>query len=299
MTVSVRVPASSANLGPGFDALGMALALYLEIDAEVSDETSIDASGRDAYLCGRVDKNLILSTISDLLGAENRPVPRLKLTLRNNIPLGRGCGSSAAAIVAAVLLANEIGQLGWNEARLLREVSRIEGHPDNVAAALLGGVVASAMQPDGEVAAVKIDAPEAWQFLIAIPSASLSTTKARGMLPAEYSKADTIFNVQRSALLMGAIATGRGDLLHLAMQDRMHQPYRMEACPLLKALLPMSGTGGVLGVALSGAGPSVLLVLDRSADTDQIIHEARKRGGDPDLEVVVTAVSEGAVVLNR
>ncbi|MGO4210884.1 homoserine kinase, partial [Terriglobus sp. YAF25] len=149
MTVSVRVPASSANLGPGFDALGMALAMYLEVDAEVSEQTSVAASGRDAQLCGRLEHNLILETIGDLLRASGRPVPGLKLTLRNDIPLGRGCGSSAAAIVAAVLLANQIGGLGWNEARLLREVTRIEGHPDNVAAALLGGVVASAMQVDG------------------------------------------------------------------------------------------------------------------------------------------------------
>ncbi|WP_263409045.1 homoserine kinase [Terriglobus tenax] len=299
MTVSVRVPASSANLGPGFDALGMALAMYLEIEAEVSEETSIAASGRDAHLCGRLDRNLILSTIFDLLSASGRSIPGLKLTLKNEIPLGRGCGSSAAAIVAAVLLANELGQLGWDEARLLREVSRIEGHPDNVAAALLGGVVASAMQPDGEVAAVKIAAPSVWQFLVAIPSASLSTSKARGMLPDAYSKADTIFNVQRSALLMGAFAAGRGDLLRLAMQDRMHQPYRMEACPLLKALLPMSGKNGVLGVALSGAGPSVLLVLDKETDPQTIIAEAQKLSGDPGLEVVVTAVAEGAVSQNR
>ena len=294
MTVSVRVPASSANLGPGFDALGMALAMYLEVDAEVSEQTSVAASGRDAHLCGRLENNLILETIGDLLRASGRPVPGLKLTLRNGIPLGRGCGSSAAAIVAAVLLANQIGGLGWNEARLLREVTRIEGHPDNVAAALLGGVVASAMQTDGEVAAVKIAAPADWQFLVAIPGSSLSTAKARGMLPAEYSKADAIFNVQRSALLMGAFAAGRGDLLRLAMQDRMHQPYRMEACPLLKALLPLSGVNGVLGVALSGAGPSVLLVLDKKTDPEEVIARARLRSEDPELEVVPTSVAEGA-----
>src|SRR5258708_23927988 len=150
MTNSARplhlsLPATSANLGPGFDALGLAMALYLTIDATAADAFHIEATGRNADLCGVLENNLILTTYKDLLSAANRPAPALHLKLHNEIPLGMGCGSSAAALLAGVLLANHFGTLGWSRQQILEEACHREGHPDNVAACCLGGMPASAM----------------------------------------------------------------------------------------------------------------------------------------------------------
>jgi homoserine kinase len=188
----------------------------------------------------------------------------LHVKLHNEIPLGMGCGSSAAALLAGVALADHFGGLSLGHTGIVAEASRLEGHPDNVAACWYGGLTVSAQDGDAiRVATFGADrgAAGGWEMLLAVQPASLATTKARALLPEEYSKADAIFNVQRAALLVAAFAQGRLDLLRTAMQDRMHQPYRAEVCPLLKKLLPLMSEPEVAGVALSGAGPSVLVFL--------------------------------------
>jgi len=171
-----------------------------------------------------------------------------------------GCGSSAAGRLAAIVLANRFGGLGWTSERILAEACALEGHPDNAAACWLGGMVVAAGEGD-EVHAARVEPPSEWRAMIVLPSDPLATSKARAVLPESYSRADAVANIQAAALLGLAFAQGRGDLLGPAMQDRIHQPYRAEICPLLPRLLPLTGKGGILGVALSGAGPSVLLVL--------------------------------------
>jgi homoserine kinase len=265
----LELPATSANLGPGFDALGLAMDFALHIDAREADLFTIAATGRNAAVCGDVDDSLVLQTYKSVLDGQGiDPVP-LHLDLRNEIPLGMGCGSSAAALVAGVALASHFGGLKWTREQILTEASLREGHPDNVAACVLGGLAISSMHtPESgpaTVDALSIDPPVRWPLLVVMPEASLSTSKARALLPDSYSKADTIANVQAVAMLTAAFAQGRGDLLARAMQDRMHQPYRASACPLLPRLSPLAGRDGVLGVALSGAGPSVLLVLENDA----------------------------------
>lgn len=294
--IRLRLPATSANLGPGFDAVALAMALYLTIDAAVSAEFAIEASGRDAELCGRVENNLIFDTYCDVLRGAGRDAVPLRLVLRNEIPLGMGCGSSAAALLAGVCLANHFGELGWAPDKCMEEACRREGHPDNVAACALGHLTISSAVGDGgpsTVVAVTCGQGLPWKLLLALPSASLSTEKARGMLPEQYSRADAVANVQRTALLVAAFALGRGDLLRVAMQDRMHQPYRAEACPLLPKLLPLAGEAGVLGVALSGAGPGVLVVGDLEADAAEIVERMRRAAGDADLEVLETSIAGG------
>lgn len=260
----LKLPATSANLGPGFDALGLAMDFALHIDAREATAFTIHATGRNAAQCGDVDDSLVLQTYKSVLAGQGiDPVP-LHLDVRNEIPLGMGCGSSAAALVAGVALASHFGGLGWTRVQILTEASFREGHPDNVAACVLGGLTVSSMHmtesgPAG-VDALSID-PVRWPLLLVMPGAALSTKQARAMLPETYSKADAVANVQSVAMLTAAFALGRGDLLARAMRDRLHQPYRSVACPLLPRLLPLAGTAGVLGVALSGAGPSVLLVL--------------------------------------
>ena len=290
----LRLPATSANLGPGFDSLGLALALYLAIDAEVSAAGAfhIDATGRNADLCADLDNNLILTTYIDVLANAGRLSPRLHLKLHNEIPLGMGCGSSAAALLAGVLLANHFGQLNWTHQQILEEACRREGHPDNVAACFMGGMTVSAMYVESSTVktATYIENIN-WNLLIALPSASLSTSKARALLPDRYIRADAVANIQATALLVSAFAQNRGDLLAIAMRDRIHQPYRMEACPLLSRLLPLSGTSGILGVALSGAGPSVLLIVENSPLIPDLFPVIRQAAQDTALEIVQTSVS--------
>jgi homoserine kinase len=289
----LRLPATSANLGPGFDALGLAMALYLTIDAVEAEAFSIRATGRNADLCGDAEHSLIFSTYRSVLAANGKPVAPLHLELDNEIPLGMGCGSSAAALLAGVLLANHFGDLNWTSQQILEEACRREGHPDNVAACFLGGMTASANSGSGVVTAT-CGQNLSWNLCIGLPSASLATEKARALLPATYSRADAVANVQNTALLVSAFALNRGDLLRTAMQDRIHQPYRMEACPLLPLLLPLNGTPGVLGVALSGAGPSVLVIADEAAK--ELPAAIRMAAGDPDLEIIQTRIAAGTTV---
>jgi len=294
--IRLVLPATSANLGSAFDSAGLALSLTLTIDAQAAAPAgpmlTIQATGRNADRCARTSNNLIFETYCDLLARAGRPVTPLQLRLHNEIPLGMGCGSSAAALLAGVMLANHFGSLGWDLQACMEEACRREGHPDNVAACALGYMTISA-QSDGRVSAASCGQGLAWRLLLALPSATLSTERARALLPAAYSRADAVANVQHAALLVAAFALGRGDLLATAMEDRLHQPYRLEACPLLPLLLPLAGTAGVLGVALSGAGPAVLLILDAAANPGQIAARVRSAASDPGLEVVETAIGSG------
>lgn len=293
-SLHLRLPATSANLGPGFDALGLAMALYLTIDAAPAEVFGIKATGRNAELCGDVANSLILTTYRSVLAANNQPVIPLHLELNNEIPLGMGCGSSAAALLAGVLLADHFGDLGWSTQQILEEACRREGHPDNVAACYLGGMTTSSSDGNHVVAA-SCGQNLTWRLFIALPSVALATEKARALLPDTYSRADAVCNVQNVALLVTAFALNRGDLLRTAMQDRLHQPYRMKACPLLPQLLPLAETAGVLGVALSGAGPSVLVIAEASGD-DGLPAIIRQAAADPDIEILQTTIAAGTTV---
>jgi homoserine kinase len=172
-----------------------------------------------------------------------------------------GCGSSAAARLAAIALAMHFGQLAWDADRVLEEAYALEGHPDNVAACWLGGFV-SAVCEGSKVHVARVDPPQAWRAIVALPAEPLATSEARAVLPATYSIEDVVANLQSVAVLGLAFAQARGDLLRFAMNDRIHQPYRANFCPLLPLLLPLVGENGILGVALSGAGPAVLVVVE-------------------------------------
>jgi homoserine kinase len=301
--IRLRLPATSANLGPGFDAVGVALALALTIEARALQlpggtesartELTIAATGRDAERCACTRDNMIFETYREVLTSAGRALVPLDLRIHNEIPLGMGCGSSAAARLGGVMLANHFGGLGWDQRACIEEATRREGHPDNVAACALGHVTVSVVV-NGSVHSATCGQQLAWKLLLAFPPVSLATEKAREMLPAGYSRSDAVANVQRAALLVAAFALGRGDLLRVAMQDRMHQPFRMEACPLLDRLLPLAGESGVLGVALSGAGPGVLLVVEADAMMEEIAARIRQAAGDAELEIIETSIGAGA-----
>jgi homoserine kinase len=256
----LRLPATSANLGPGFDAAAVALDFYLEIEAEPAAEFSIAATGRNQERCSRLEDNLVLEIYKGLLKSNARPVTPLAIRMANSIPLGMGCGSSAAGRLAAIALAVHFGQLGWSQERILEEACALEGHPDNAAACWLGGFVTAASE-GRTVHMARVVPPAAWRAIVVLPAEPLATSKARAVLPASYSRADVVVNTQSVALLGLAFAQARTDLLRLAMRDRIHQPYRAPICPLLPLLLPLAGNHGILGAALSGAGPAMLVIV--------------------------------------
>jgi homoserine kinase len=225
--------------------------------------------------------------------------PALRLKIHNEIPLGMGCGSSAAAICAGVVLATHFGTLQWSHSEIVREAAEREGHPDNVAACWYGGFTTSAMSQEMGLATATFPGDPAWRLMLAMPGEGLPTKKARAMLPETYSREDAVFNVQRAALLTAAFAQRRLDLLRMAMQDRLHQPYRMKACGLLEKLLPLAGPPGraetdpaFAGVALSGAGPSVLVVLAAGATLPEAETRLRPLVGE-DVELVPVRIAGG------
>jgi len=271
----LRLPATSANLGSGFDAAAVALDFYLEIEAEPAAEFSIAATGRDQDQCSRLENNLIIGIYKDLLVGNARPVIPLAIRMTNDIPLGMGCGSSAAGRLAAIALAVHFGRLGWSSERILEEAAVLEGHPDNAAACWLGGFVTTASE-GRTVHLARVEPPAEWRAIVVLPTEPLATSKARALLPANYSRADVVGNIQFVSLLGLAFAQARGDLLRVAMRDRIHQPYRTAICPLLAPLLPLASQDGILGAALSGAGPSVLVVVGNEESVPQAVAAIRK-----------------------
>jgi homoserine kinase len=264
-TLNLVLPATSANLGPAFDTAAIALDLSLAVRAQPASEFSIAAQGRDLEICGRLENHLILTTYREVLAAADKPVQPLALRIDNHIPIGKGCGSSAAARLAGIALAVHFGKLRWDDGRIVGEAARREHHPDNAAACWMGGLAVARMSGESEAQIARIAPKGKWPLLLAVPEVSLSTEEARRVLPAQYSRADAVANIQNSMLLLAALVQGRPDLLSASLADRLHQPYRAPLCPLLPALQELAATSGILGAVLSGAGPSVLLFLDPKA----------------------------------
>jgi len=267
---SISLPATSANLGPAFDAAALAFDLHLKLSAQTAKQFAIVASGRDAHICSQVENHLIFTTYREVLQAEGKPVLPLALKIDNQIPIGKGCGSSASARLAGIALAIHFGRLRWNDSRIVGEASYREHHPDNAAACWMGGVAVARMTGEKDAQVARIVPKGTWPLLLAIPHVALSTEEARRVLPAQYSRADAVTNIQNSMMLLAAFAQGRPDLLASALEDRMHQPYRASLCPLLPALQKLSATHGILGTVLSGAGPSALVFLDPKAKFNKV-----------------------------
>ena len=294
----LRLPATSANLGAGFDAAAVALDFYLDVEAEAAGEFSIQATGRDRDRCAQLDDNLILSIYRHLLEENQRPVTPLAIRMANDIPLGMGCGSSAAGRLAAITLAVHFGELGWSDDQILETASELEGHPDNAAACWLGGFVSAATE-GRTVLVARVVPPAEWRVIVALPTEPLATSKARAVLPAMYSRQDVIVNLQSVSLLGLAFAQARGDLLRTAMRDRIHQPYRAGICPLLPRLLPLAGHDGILAVALSGAGPAVLVIVESEARLDGAAASIRIALHDmQETELIVSSFEREGVIRN-
>lgn len=261
--VIVKVPASTANLGPGFDTLGMALSLYawIEMSALEEGETVIELHGEGLNGIPRDKSNLIYKIARLVFEEAGIAMPELRIAMYSDIPLTRGLGSSASAIVGALTAANALIGNPLDQDRLFQIATSLEGHPDNVGASLFGGIIVSSW--DGSRAEfIRLEPHPELEVLVAIPAFQLSTEKARHALPSQIALSDAVFNVASSSLLVAALASGRFDLIKHAMRDRLHQPYRAALIPGMSAILEQATAHGALGAALSGAGPTLLALVD-------------------------------------
>jgi homoserine kinase len=266
-TFRITLPATSANLGPAFDAAALAFDIHLRLEARPASSDSIMATGRDSAICGNVENHLILTTYGEVMRANSKSPEPLALKINNDIPIGKGCGSSAAARLAGIALANHYGKLRWTDSQIVGEASRREHHPDNASACWMGGLTVARMSGEAEAQVARIQPKGNWPLLLAVPPDPLSTEEARRVLPTQFSRADAVSNIQNSMLLLAAFVQGKPDFLAAALDDRIHQPYRAPLCPLLPATQQLVGTDGILGAVLSGAGPSVLIFLDPRSKT--------------------------------
>jgi len=261
--VRVRIPASTANLGPGFDTLGMALDLHAWIDMAVAETTVIHLHGEQMRGIPKDKKNLVYRVAQQVFAAAGVNYPELEISMYSDIPLTRGLGSSASAIIGGMYAANALlgGQLTNDE--LFQLATQMEDHPDNVGASLYGGIVVASW--DGERAeSIRIEPDERLEVLVAIPDFHLATEKARNALPKQVDMKDAVFNVSHSSLLVAALCTGNLRAIRLAMKDALHQPYRSKLIPGMERILRDADQYGALGVALSGAGPTLLALVDKN-----------------------------------
>ena len=273
---SVAVPASSANLGSGFDAVGLALDLWVRATVQPSLEFSI------AFKAGRYVptnagfENEILRGFDRIMHGVR---PNVSLTIANDIPLGKGLGASAAGGVLGLTVGAQFATPRPSELDLARLACELEGHPDNALPALLGGIVVAAMPENAPPVFLRFEAPARLRVVVVVPHIVLPTAAARALLPAQYERADVVFNLQRAALLAAALATGNLDALRTASGDRIHQPYRAPLVPGFAEMLTFERPG-LLALALSGAGPSVIALIEADGEsTGTAIQEAFAREG--------------------
>ena len=268
MRARVRIPATTANCGPGFDTLGIACTLYNEVLLEMTEtpnqiEIRVTGDGADSLPVN--DRNLVLRSVRAVFEKAGKQPAGIRLTLSNNIPLSRGLGSSSAAIVGGVVAANAVLGGEFSSDELLDLATKLEGHPDNVAPALLGGFTISVLQ-GVRVSCLRLPVPEQLHLVVCIPDFRLSTNKARQAIPASVPHRDAVYNVSRTALLVGAMASGQIGYLADALDDKLHQPYRAALIPGMMDVFAAGKAAGALGVAMSGAGPSLMAYTAEKAD---------------------------------
>ncbi|WP_068499995.1 homoserine kinase [Paenibacillus kribbensis] len=261
-TARVRVPASTANLGPGFDTLGMALSLYAWIELKEAEQTTFHLYGDEMNGVPQDKTNLIYKVAQMVFREAGVAVPELDISMYSDIPLTRGLGSSASAIIGALVAANTLIGSPLSDSKLFDMASAIEKHPDNVGASLFGGII-TAVWNGKHAKHLRIEPDANLEVMVVIPEFQLSTSKAREVLPEHVSLKDAVYNVSHASMLVAALASGRTELIAEAMSDRLHQPYRAALVPGMTEILQDAHHHGALGVALSGAGPTLLALTDR------------------------------------
>jgi homoserine kinase len=270
----VKVPATSANMGPGFDCMGVALDIYNTVAAEeIPEGVVIENHGRDADLIGKDDSNLIYKAMKTVFEKVGYMPTGLKITSYNEIPVARGLGSSAASTAAGLILANAMTGETLSLEEIIRLGTALEGHPDNIVPAMIGGMTLSYSQDTSSVGYIKVDFPENLRMLVMVPDFMLSTTKARMVLPQRVELGNAVFNISRAALMVAALTAGKLEHLKYAVQDRLHQPYREKLIPGMQEVFEQAYNAGARGVFLSGAGSTIVAMVD--ADNSDFLSRLR------------------------
>lgn len=270
-SVSVKVPASTANLGPGYDVFGMALSLYNKITVEKAEMNQVTISGEKADDSLPLNENnLVLSSIKAFYDHINKECPKFNVNIECNIPLASGMGSSSTAILGGIAAANKLEGEPLTLDQLATLAWQIEGHPDNTTPALLGGFVMSAITDENKLVYKKLVWPEEWKIIISHPDFKLSTQKARAILPDQVPLKDAIFNVSCGSFFVSAVCTRDSEALKRSLDDKLHQPYRSKLVPGLIEIMKELKNKDVLGTVLSGAGPSICIIT-KADNKDEIV----------------------------
>ncbi len=295
--IKIQIPATSANLGSGFDSLGVALNLYNYVWIEETDE--IDISSNDGVSVPCDESNLIYWSAERLYSECGKNLPGLKIIQENNIPMTRGLGSSSACIAAGLIAANRFLGSPLSQHDLVNLACKIEGHPDNTTPALLGGLVTSAME-NGRVYSVSVPVAQNIRFGVFIPPFELKTEVARNALPNEYTRENAVYNLSRSSLMTAALFSGSLENLRVAVQDSIHQPYRKKFISGVDTVFRMTYELGSYGTYISGAGPSIIAIIDNTLEdtfNKYALPHLESRGINDWQFHVLTADDEGAKVL--
>lgn len=276
MKVTVKVPATTANFGSGFDCIGMALPIYNTVTIE---ETVLPGTGIEINIISETDddddfaiehipkdeNNIIYKAVELLYNSIGQAPSELKINIKSQIPIAKGLGSSASIIVGGLLAANELLNKPADEAALLSIATDVEGHPDNVTPAITGGLVLTSLEDDGSVVYRKLPWPEEWHLTVCIPDYELATDISRSVLPASVAMSHATFNSRRTAMMIEALHTKDAELMKLALQDKLHQPYRTKLVPGLEDIMDnLKHEENVIGCVLSGAGPSILIISQKN-----------------------------------
>jgi len=261
MKFNIKIPATTANIGPGFDSIGMALKLYNNIIFEEIDSgLEIQTIKKQNIEIPTDESNLIYQTMLKFFDEAGKKLNGIKIIQNDNIPLTRGLGSSAACIVGGILAADKIAKTNLSKKEIAEIAAKYEGHPDNSTPAIFGGMVISTMDEKGKLNFVKIDVPKELTFNVMIPDFTLSTEKARQVIPEYISLKDAVFNLSRTALLVSSIMSGKFENIETAVDDKIHQPYRMSIIPDMEKIFKKAKEFGAFATFLSGAGPTLISI---------------------------------------
>lgn len=263
----VRVPGTTANCGPGFDTVGIACTIYNELELNLSEKGTliIEVEGEGKEYISTDENNIIYQAIQAVLDKVGKPYQGIHLKLYNKIPLARGLGSSAAAIVGGLIAANQATGNTLSQDDIFAMATTIEGHPDNVAPAIFGGITISVMQGNQPVS-LRFIPEKSLRMVVTIPDFNLSTHAARQVLPSAISITDAVFNISRVALLVGALCKGEFQHLKSALEDKIHQPYRKQLIPGMQQVFDAAVAKGAFGAAISGAGPCLIAFTESNYD---------------------------------
>ncbi len=301
MKISVKVPATATNIGPGFDCLGMALPIYntVTIEETVLPGTGVeinvfsDSSEVDELSIEHMELNensLVYKAVELLFNSIGQTPSELKINIQSDIPIARGLGSSASIIVGGLIAANELLGRPADEAALLSIATEVDGHPDNVTATITGGLVLASQEEDCSVIYRKLDWPDDWTITLCIPDYELTTEISRSVLPKEVAMCDAIFNTKRLGMFIEAINKHDDELMKYALQDKLHQPYRSKLVPGLDKISEvLRHEDSVLGCVLSGSGPSMLVISNKN-NTDKIHSVIKQTLNDINIKAEIKTV---------